>query len=175
MKQVVKEKSIEIVIALITIFVSVVLAIYAATYSVKQESKKGEAILQEIGFRYFFNFYRAFDSETGSLRQDDVSKNIYLEELKSILSTIDGLSVNPSYLSRAKNSTSLPLLASEVRAEIVQGQYSKGFSIRTSATLLMCKLYLDSSLSQVELPNQDGEAQDIKVFGIRVCEHLGQG
>ena len=156
---------------MVTVIVSVRLAIYAATYTFNREAETGETILRDVGVRYFYNFYRAFDPNNGTLRQDEETKAVYLSELESILASLDGLSSNPLYVRMAKKSTGLQILASEIRAEIASASHDSNFSIRKSTTLRMCDVFLNSN-SPVELPDQDGVASDLKEFAKRICQHL---
>ena len=164
-----KQKWVEVALGIATIVTSFIVAFFTATYVTHKEYEKGDVLLGELGFRYFYNYHRAFDSSSGKVRQDALTRKIYEAELEAILTDLTSLSDNPIYVHIAQRTSGMPLLISEIRAELIALKEARQFSISRRTAKFMCLVFVEDSPNSFQIPTEDGVHRDIHTFAQHIC------
>ncbi len=147
----------DILIPVVTILMSVVIAYFTATYTVQREYNHGRLRLLELTRRYFINVLNAFDPGSNQIKQDELSKRMYMEELRSVLKELGELIAHPYF---ATLIVKYPLLSKALiltRREIVEHEFQTSFSVNSGT---MTEFYRLHQILQKDLPKKTNAEVD---------------
>lgn len=88
-----------VVIPVASIVAFIIVAYLTATYAVNRELANGKARLLDITYRYTLNVVNVIDPEMLAVRNDPLSKELYVKELEVIVNDLDKLLGN-AYVER---------------------------------------------------------------------------
>ena len=160
------------VIPITTVLLSGVLSLVIARHTANEvlqgELDQGQAVFENIGFRYFYAFYGLYrpneDEKSYEPSKDPKILNGYQATLADIQEDISWLRRNPIY-GRLQNSIrEFPLVQNHLAKEIVSQE-----AVATPATvMLMCRIY-SKILQGVAIIDTE---KDISKFAGRICAHF---
>ncbi len=122
-------KAKDILIPVASILVSIIVAYLTALYTIRRESRLGRLRLLELVRRYFLNVLNAFDQHTKQIKQDTLSKTMYVEVLKDIFKELSDLVAHPYFSVLVERYPLLSKLLVQVRRELVEHDHQTSFAI----------------------------------------------
>ena len=140
----------DILIPVVSIVVSIIVAYLTAVYTVRRESSHGRLRLLELVRRYFINVLNAFDRGSMKIKKDELSKKMYVEELHSILQSLENLMAHPYF---ARLIVRYPLLSKvllQTRRELVEHDFQSSFALNAGTMTEFWRLH---QILQKELPS----------------------
>jgi len=118
----------DILIPVASILISIVVAYFTATYAIRREIRQGRLRLLEIVRRYFLNVFNAVDKD-GNIKQDALSKKMYVEVLKDIFKELSDLVAHPFFSVLVARYPLLSKMLVQVRRELVEHDHQTSFKI----------------------------------------------
>ena len=114
---------------LLTLIGSGLIAFLVAWVTVRAEESKGRAALYLLCCRFFIAAFNTMDHNTKQIKQDDLSKDQYENELESILSGLLALSSNPYFVRFiARNEFTAQMLI-QIRIELREHRASQSLAL----------------------------------------------
>jgi hypothetical protein len=111
-----------VILPALSIAVSIVVAYFTTTYTIRREVSYGRHRLLELTRRYLINLHNAFDRQTGEIKTTTLDHKIYVTELAVIVTQIEE-AVRGPYLARlVTKHPSVSLLLVQLRRELVELQ-----------------------------------------------------
>jgi hypothetical protein len=118
----------DILIPVGSILVSVIVAYLTALYTIRRESRHGRLRMLELVWRYFINVENAADRQ-GNIKQDALSKRMYVEVLKDIFEELSDLVAHPYFSVLVARYPLVSKLLVQVRLELVEHDSQTSFAI----------------------------------------------
>ena len=137
----------KIAIPIITVVLSVAtswsISLYTIKHVLRDETKQGQIVYEDIGYRYFFAIYDLYDKTTFTLKpvDDRETWDAYGAILDDILSDIRWLRTNPMYGRIPEEFSTFPFVQNLLAKEKFTSQ---GGVINDGLLSLMCDLYVSS-------------------------------
>jgi len=140
----------DILIPVASILVSVIVAYLTALYTIRRESRHGRLRLLELDWRYFINVINAADQH-GNIKQDALSKKMYVEVLKDIFEELSDLVAHPYFSVLVAHYPLLSKLLVQVRRELVEHESQTSLAINqgTMADFWRVHVILQKDLPKV--------------------------
>jgi len=145
----------DMIIPIISIFCSILAAYITTKYTVRRELKQGRLRLLELVRRYFINVINAFDQETNRIKNNTLSKKMYVEELKAILTELQNLVAHPYFSVLVTKYPQISKLLVQLRRELVEHDVQKLFSINKGTMGDFWKLYQILKVDMKKIMNSE--------------------
>lgn len=127
---------------LLAILGAALVSFLVAWSTVRAEESKGRAAFYSLCCRYFISAFNSIDHTSNTLKQDVLSKNMYIAELAAIVSELSALSTNPFFSRFIARNEFAPQMLVQLRRELTEhistpllamNQGSIGYMLRTYA------------------------------------------
>lgn len=119
----------DIIIPVASMLVSVMVAYATARFAIRREFRYGRLRMLELVRRYFLNVLNAFDQYTRQIKQDTMSKRMYVEELKAILQALSEIVAHPYFSILVARYPLLSKLLVQTRRELLEHEVQTSFAI----------------------------------------------
>ncbi len=131
----------ETLIAIASILVSVAVAYITAKYAVRREYGHGRLRLLDLTRRYFMHVVSACDLESGKIRQDELSKRMYVEGLRSVMVELGELVAHPYFTTLVGKYPLISKVLVMAQRELVEHEYKKELSINSGTLAEFYRLH----------------------------------
>ncbi|CAH9058467.1 hypothetical protein PSECIP111951_01882 [Pseudoalteromonas holothuriae] len=120
--------------------VSMAVAYFTTTWAFRRELRHGRFRMLELTRRYFLNFMNAFES--GTIKTDQLSKEMYLSELEYVIESLQALSENPYYSVLIEKYEDISFLLVQLRREVLEHKNSsERFALNESSIKAFYGIY----------------------------------
>lgn len=155
----------DILIPLASIVVSIVVAYLTAQYTVRREFRQGRLRMLELVRRYFLNVVNSFDRHTQEIRKDDLSKRMYVEELKAILGELSAMVAHPYFSVLVARYPMLSKLLVQVRRELVEHSVQTSFAINQGTLKEFWRVHVILKKDLPRIMNSDLDKAIVEIAG----------
>jgi hypothetical protein len=145
----------DILIPLVSILASIIVAYLTALYTIRREARQGRLRMLELVRRYFLNVLNAFDPHTKQIKQDPLSKRMYVEVLKDIFNELSDLVAHPYFSVLVARYPLLSKLLVQVRRELVEHDVQTLFAINVGTMAEFWQLHVILKKDMPKIMNSD--------------------